>query len=273
MRRPGAKEGRGRAGTGKGSPAALCYKSPPSSPTASPKGGPGPQEPTIALALLNTNLPPVAIVLIIAILVISLGIHEAAHGWMALQCGDTTARDLGRITLNPVAHIDPMMTIIIPVFLFLSTGFIFGGAKPVPVNFYQLRRPHRDMALVAFAGPLSNFLIAAVLLLAQRLMVDVFGVWDGRESLGSIILGYGVFLNLLLAAFNLMPVPPLDGSRIMTWILPGGLREAYAGLERFGLLLIFGLIFFVPWFRVVLGELIYALSDLLDWIVSVGGLW
>jgi Zn-dependent protease len=232
-----------------------------------------PQESNIALALLSANLPPVAIALIIAILVVSLGIHEAAHGWAALKCGDTTARDLGRITLNPVAHIDPVMTIILPLFLLMTTPFVFGGAKPVPVNFYQLRRPYRDMALVAIAGPLSNFLIAAVLLVGLKLMVDVLGFWDGQDSLGSIILFYGIYLNLLLAAFNLIPVPPLDGSRVMTWLLPPGLRESYAGLERFGLLLIFGLIFFVDGFQLLLMGMIGALYDLLELIVTVGGLW
>ena len=100
---------------------------------------------------MSGSLPTVGVALVIALLVLSLGIHEAAHGWVALKCGDTTARDLGRITLNPVAHIDPFMTIALPLLLYLGSGgrFLFGGAKPVPVNFYNLRKGHRDMALVA----------------------------------------------------------------------------------------------------------------------------
>src|SRR5688572_15169051 len=115
--------------------------------------------------------------LVIALLVISLGIHEAAHGWVALHRGDTTARDLGRITLNPIPHIDPFMTIVLPTISFLSTGYIFGGAKPVPVNYYNLRSPLRDMALVALAGPGSNFLLAVFFGLCWK-ATQHFGIWD-----------------------------------------------------------------------------------------------
>ena len=124
----------------------------------------------LSLAMFD-GLPPIGVAVALALLVISLGIHEAAHAWVALKCGDTTARDLGRITLNPIPHIDPFMTVILPVLLVVSGGFFFGGAKPVPVNFHNLRHPLRDMALVALAGPVSNFFLAAFFFLCEKVMV------------------------------------------------------------------------------------------------------
>ena len=185
------------------------------------------------------------IALTIALLVISLGIHEAAHGWVAFKCGDRTAKDLGRITLDPFAHIDPVMTILLPIFMYMSMGVAFGGAKPVPVNFNNLRRGHRDMALVALAGPVSNLLLA---IFFKALIMILCGgadpIW-GPSSLGAIVLWNAVFLNLLLMVFNLIPVPPLDGSRVMTFLLPAGqLRRSYQNLERFGLLIVFALVLF-----------------------------
>lgn len=207
----------------------------------------------------------------IALLVISLGIHEAAHAWVALQCGDPTARDLGRITLNPLPHIDPVMTILLPTLGFLAGGFIFGGAKPVPVNYYNLRSPLRDMALVAIAGPASNFLLAVFFGLCWKLTLH-YGVWD-VNAVGPTILFMTVNLNLVLAAFNLLPIPPLDGSRVMTWLLPRGVREPYAGLERFGLLIVVGLVVLVPG----VGDLVRDTRDvMLGWvnaIITLGGTW
>jgi Zn-dependent protease len=204
--------------------------------------------------------------------VLSLGIHEAAHGWMALKCGDTTARDLGRITLNPFAHIDPFMTILLPIVFYVSTGFVFGGAKPVPVNFYNLKKPHRDMALVAIAGPASNFLLAIFFFLCWKLLVQELGIWEGG-SLGSKVLENAVFFNLLLAAFNLMPIPPLDGSRIMTWLLPDNMRGPYVRLESIGLLLVFFAIYMVPQVRIVLFETIEVMYVGVQGIVTLGGVW
>ncbi len=183
--------------------------------------------------------------LTIAILIISLGIHEAAHGWVALKCGDTTARDMGRITLDPFAHIDPFMTIILPILMFLTMGVPFGGAKPVPVVFSRLRHGHRDMALVALAGPVSNVLLA--ILFAAIFQLTCTGqdpLW-GSQTLAYQVLNLATILNLLLAAFNMIPVPPLDGSRVMTFILPEGpIRRSYQELERFGLLIIIVLVMF-----------------------------
>ena len=189
------------------------------------------------LGLLSGGLSTSGIAVVIGLLVISLGIHEAAHAQVALWCGDTTARDLGRITLNPIPHIDPFMTILLPLMLYFGSGgrMMFGGAKPVPVVYRNLRSPLRDMTLVAIAGPLSNFLLAVLFALVYRAFV-LFGLY--QEQMMLEILLWGVNLNLLLAAFNLVPIPPLDGSRVMTWLLPDGLRRPYVELERYGMIIL-----------------------------------
>jgi Zn-dependent protease len=196
---------------------------------------------------------PLEIALVIAFLVISLGIHEAAHGWVALQRGDPTARDLGRITLNPIAHIDPFMTVILPLAMALAGGPIFGGAKPVPVSYHRLRHPLRDMMLVALAGPLSNFLLAILFMVALKSAVT-FGGYMPREQLMTRVLEHSVLFNVLLATFNLIPIPPLDGARVMAWLLPAGIRPSYVALERFGLLIVLAVVVFVPGFNTMLHE-------------------
>jgi len=225
------------------------------------------------LALFQySDLPPVGIALVIGLLVLSLGIHEAAHGWVALQCGDTTARDLGRITLNPIAHIDPVMTILVPTVCFLVGGFFFGGAKPVPVNYHRLRNPLRDMALVAIAGPLSNFLLAGFFLFCAKVVVEQLQIW-GPESLGATVLGYAITTNLVLAAFNMLPIPPLDGSRVMTWLLPTGLREPYQAMERFGLILVIVAIRAVPAVQELVWSTVRVMQHGIQSLVSLGGRW
>lgn len=226
---------------------------------------------SIPLAFVS-DLPPIGIALVIAMIVISLGAHEAAHGWVALKCGDTTARDLGRITLNPIPHIDPFLTIVLPAICLLSGGFLIGGAKPVPVNYYNLRRPLRDMAIVALAGPASNFLLAMLLFLANKVLVEELGIWDA-QALGPRILARALTFNLVLAAFNLLPIPPLDGSRVMTWLLPRGVREPYAGLERFGLILVVVFVFLVPGVSTLVQETIFLMYDGIESLVTLGGKW
>jgi len=219
-----------------------------------------------------TDLPPIGMGLVIALLVISLGIHEAAHGWVALKCGDTTARDLGRITLNPLPHIDLFMTIVLPAICIMAGVPIFGGAKPVPVNYFNLRRPMRDMALVAIAGPFSNFLLGVFFCLCWKLLVQDFGIWEA-QALGPQVLLNAFYFNLVLAAFNLLPIPPLDGSRVMTWLLPSGLREAYVSLERFGLLLVVGLLFLVPGVLGLVRSTVDLMARSIETIVTLGGAW
>jgi len=191
---------------------------------------------------------------------------------VALKCGDTTARDLGRISLIPLVHIDPFMTVVLPVLLFLSSGMLFGGAKPVPVNFYNLRRPHRDMALVALAGPVTNFLLAIGFWFLFKLLVIRMGIWP-VDAIGAKVLKQATVFNLLLAAFNLIPIPPLDGSRILAWLLPTGLREGYRRMESVGMLAIFILILFVPGFSRMLWDTINTLLYAVNYGVSLGGRW
>ncbi len=214
----------------------------------------------------------VVLILVIALLVVSVGIHEAAHGWVAWKCGDRTAKDLGRVTLNPIVHIDPFMTILLPTMLFLGSNgqMIFGGAKPVPVAFHRLRHPWRDMSLVALAGPTSNFLLAVLFFILYRVAVEFLHY--ERDQVLPLVLIKTVELNLLLAAFNLIPIPPLDGSRLMAWLLPDNLRDAYLRLETIGMILVIALIYLGP-----LRPLVFATMDVMyDWVLflaTLGGLW
>ena len=165
--------------------------------------------------------------------VFAITVHEVAHGWVAKKKGDNTAFMLGRLTLNPIKHIDLLGTIIIPGLLLLSsTSFIFGWAKPVPVDPRNFKNPKKDMAIVALAGPVANLLMAIAWALIARLgvMIEVEAV-----SLPLIYSGIaGISINLVLAIINLLPIPPLDGSRILTGVLPHKLAWQYNRLERFG---------------------------------------
>jgi len=198
------------------------------------------------------------LVVLIALFAICGAVHEAAHAWTAWRCGDPTARDLGRMTLNPIPHIDLFMTILLPAMLFFGSGgtMLFGGAKPVPVNFHRLRSPWRDMSLVAIAGPASNVVLAFVFILLWGFFIKT-GLYNQAaatpvDRIGDflpLVLLQAVHFNVLLAVFNMLPIPPLDGSRVMAWILPEGLRPPYLAMERFGLLIIFGLLYLWPEFR------------------------
>jgi len=165
--------------------------------------------------------------------VFAITVHEVAHGWVAKKYGDNTASILGRLTLNPVKHIDLLGTIVIPGLLLLSfTGFIFGWAKPVPVDPRNFKNPKTDMAIVALAGPVSNFLMAIAWALIARLgvIIELEAI-----SLPLIYMGIaGISINLVLGLINLIPIPPLDGSRIVTGLLPNKLAYQYNRFERFG---------------------------------------
>ncbi len=200
-------------------------------------------------------------------ILIAITFHEAAHAYAAWKLGDETAFRLGRVTFNPLKHIDPFGTILLPAVLFLTNApFLFGWAKPVPVAFRNLRHPRRDMAIVAVAGPLINVVLAtasAALIHLVRLVPEEAAPWLLQTLYQSIL------LNLVLAIFNMIPVPPLDGSRILLSLLPGPLAKPYAKLERFGFLILLGIIFLLP----MLGRQIGVDLNIFRWLVGVPLAW
>ena len=180
-----------------------------------------------ALAFTHTMVLEIARTLFVLFFAVIL--HECAHGWVAYKCGDSTAKDAGRLTLNPLKHIDPLGTFIVP-FVLRSLGVMpLGWAKPVPVNFANLRNPRRDMILVSLAGPLANLLLALAFrelaILTANLVLQEIWVT-------------AVVLNILVAVFNLLPVPPLDGSRVLAGLLPVPLAHRFARLEPFGIVIL-----------------------------------
>lgn len=167
-------------------------------------------------------------------------LHEAAHAYAARYFGDNTAYAQGRMTLNPISHIDLFGTIIIPIALYLTSGFVFGYAKPVPVQFGNLRNPKRDMAWVALAGPLANFVMAVMWLI----FAVVLTAMDVAEDFPHKVAQAGIVTNLLIFAFNLFPLPPLDGGRVVTSMLPHGLAFKFAKIEPYGFFILLALLYF-----------------------------
>jgi Zn-dependent protease len=175
----------------------------------------------------------------LAVLILSLSFHEAAHAWTANRLGDPTARLLGRLTLNPLSHVDVVGTILFPVLASLSGFPLIGWAKPVPVNSANLRSPRRDFAVVAAAGPASNLLLAfgGILLLALVVTEEVTGAWH------LAFLRYFVQMNVLLAAFNLLPVPPLDGGNILAGVVPERGAQVLDRIRPYGIIVLYVLVF------------------------------
>lgn len=193
------------------------------------------------------------IVLSIAILIFSIIIHEVSHGYVALKMGDPTAKMAGRLTFNPLPHIDIVGTIIMPVMLILiQSPFLFGWAKPVPINPMNFKNPKRDIMITSIAGPFSNFVLAIIFAVFHRLLS--FGGSGGQIFLRG--LEYGVAINIILFCFNLIPIPPLDGSRVLLYFLPDSFEPFFNKLERFGFIIIF-LLFFVG----VLGNVLYPIMN------------
>ena len=183
--------------------------------------------------------------------IVAITFHEAAHGFVALLCGDQTAWRLGRVSFNPLKHIDPFGTLLLPgLLLLLRSSFLFGYAKPVPVNFRALRHPRRDMILVAAAGPAMNLALAVMAALALRMIVDLP---DPSRQWAQLSLRNAIIINVLLAVFNMLPIPPLDGGRVAVGLLPKFLGLPLAALEPFGPLILIVLLFFVPMLGAQLG--------------------
>ena len=169
-------------------------------------------------------------------------IHEVAHGWTANKLGDGTARMLGRLSLNPIKHIDPIGTILVPIILLLVSPIVFGWAKPVPVDMRNFKNPRRDMAIVAIAGPLSNIFMAifwvAFLYITQAIITDP-AIAKGVQSMAIA----GIFINIVLFAFNLIPIPPLDGGRVLSGLVPPQISDLLDKIEPYGFFIVIGLVY------------------------------
>jgi Zn-dependent protease len=181
-------------------------------------------------------------------LLLSITVHEVAHGYVAYRKGDFTAKLMGRITMNPIRHMDPMGSILIPLFLlFTGSRFIFGWAKPVPVNSFNFKSPRRDMMHVSLAGPLSNFILAAAFAIVIRVLLWVPGpdvLLSSKLFLPlAIMLSWGVVISIYLGVFNLLPIHPLDGSHILEGLLPPEQARAYSRISQYGWIILLALLF------------------------------
>lgn len=179
------------------------------------------------------------------LLLIAMSVHEFSHGYVAYKLGDMTAKNAGRLTLNPLAHMDPLWTFLLPLMLFISSGgrFVFGAAKPVPINYLALKNPKRDMIWIGLAGPAANFISAYLLTIPIRLFP--------LSNILSFILVNLIVINVVLGVFNLMPIPPLDGSRILTGLLPKELALRYSLIEPYGFIILIVLIWLGLFSRIV----------------------
>ncbi len=201
--------------------------------------------------------------------IFAITVHEVAHGWVAKKYGDNTAAHLGRLTLNPLKHIDLFGTIILPTLLLITgTGFIFGWAKPVPVDPRHFKKPRQDMAIVALAGPASNLLMAIGWALIARIGVTV-GVENEAIAMPLIYTGIaGISINLVLMLLNMLPIPPLDGSRILSGILPSYWAWQFNKLERFGFIILLVMLYT----KVLNVVLDYPLYFVQQWFFTLAGI-
>lgn len=202
---------------------------------------------------------------------LAITLHEAAHGYVAKLFGDNTAWAMGRVTLNPMAHIDPLGTLLMPLVLYLATNgnFLFGYAKPVPVDFGRLRHPKRDMIWVALAGPLANLLQAVLWVVALYLLSG----FEVEERFFLEMAKAGVLTNLVMFAFNLFPIPPMDGGRIVVGLLPWRLAVGFAQVERFGFFIVMGLVLLgvvnALWMHPIMNASMFSIQWLLQPLANV----
>ena len=198
----------------------------------------------------------------VAPVVLAVTLHEAAHGFVASHFGDDTALRAGRVSFNPLRHIDPVGTLLLPAILLLSgSRFLFGYAKPVPVNFRRLNQPRRDMVWVALAGPGTNVLLAiasSMLIYGLGLMPPAAAAWLGHN------LGNSIVINIVLCVFNMLPLPPLDGGRVAVGLLPDALAFPLARLERYGLLILLLFLFVLPY----IGDQTGYNLNILGWLIG-----
>lgn len=227
----------------------------------------------------NDILTTVATVVAFAIpAILAITLHEAAHGYAALYRGDPTAKEAGRLSLNPIRHIDPLGTVLLPGFLIASGApFLFGWAKPVPVNFGRLNNPRRDMVLVAAAGPATNLVLAIVsaLLIHLALMAP-----DPSRQWFVSMLVQSMKFNVILGLFNMIPLPPMDGGRVAVGLLPLPAARALARLENYGMFLLLGVVVLLPWLGSAIGvdlnilawTLLPLTETVVNWIAAAAGL-
>jgi len=208
-----------------------------------------------------SELPVVYQIFIWAIPVLfAVTLHEVGHGWAAKQLGDTTAQEMGRLSLNPLRHIDPVGTIVVPLATFFLSCFIFGWAKPVPVIWNQLRNTKRDIALVALAGPAANLLMIVFWLLIAKLFIASAEEGNIISNLLTLMAWAGIVINSLLMILNLFPLPPLDGSRVVFSLLPTSYAYRYAKIEPYGLIILVILLVSGVLFK-ILGPLIFGFQQ------------
>jgi len=195
-------------------------------------------------------------------------IHEVSHGWVALRLGDTTAYSAGRLTLNPLKHIDPIGTILVPAILILTVNFAFGWAKPVPINWRNLHHPKRDIALVAAAGPCANLLMAIIWAILMK--IGTLLPHDVLLSTPLVYMGlFGILINTVLMVFNLVPIPPTDGGRILTSLLPPRIAYQVSRIEPYGMFILVGLMITGILWKII-GPVIYTVMMTIQNLVGLG---